>query len=494
MTLRFKPALLKMATLGFATWLAACNHATQPGAPPAPGNPPIAGLAPVAPAPNSAAPPCPKPDAGTVAGTTGGATVRTTAGVTGNAMASTTAGTTGNSTASTTAGTTGNAAASTTANAAACWTAGTAANSTASTTDIVVGRNDTLDRIFRKLNLNLTDLANLRALPGIKTHLDNLRLGESVHFVYRDDELDGLERRLNENETLRVVRGPDGLRADVLQNPLEGRTRTVRGSIDSSLFEAVTTAGAHDQTAVNLADIFQWDIDFVLDIQPRDSFTVTYRELYQNGVYVKDGPVLAASFINQGRSYYAVRYVDSEGAARYFTPDGRSLHKAFLRAPVEFTRVSSKFNSARYHPILNLIRAHKGIDYAAPMGTPVRAAGDGRVAYAGPKGGYGNVVELEHSRSITTVYGHLSRFAKGTRAGAHVTQGEVIAYVGMTGLATGPHLHYEYRINGVFKNPQTVPLPDASPIEARFREDFLTKSAPLLATLAAPIGPALVSR
>jgi len=362
------------------------------------------------------------------------------------------------------------------------------------TTDIVVGRNDTLDRIFRKLDLNLTDLANLRALPGIKTHMDNLRLGESLHFVYRDDELDGFERRLNENETLKVERRDDGLHADVLQNPLEGRTRTVRGVINSSLFEAVTGAGAHDQTAVNLADIFQWDIDFVLDIQPRDSFTVTYRELYQNGVYVKDGPVLAASFINQGRSYYAVRYVDSEGAARYFTPDGRSLHKAFLRAPVEFTRISSKFNSARYHPILNLIRAHKGIDYAAPMGTPVRAAGDGRVAYAGPKGGYGNVVELDHSRSITTVYGHLSRFAKGTRPGAHVTQGEVIAYVGMTGLATGPHLHYEYRVNGVFKNPQTVPLPDASPIEARFREDFVAKSAPLLATLEAPIGPALVSR
>ncbi len=362
------------------------------------------------------------------------------------------------------------------------------------TVDVVVGRNDTLDRIFRKLNLNLTDLANLRNMPGIRTHLDNLRLGETLHFVYRDEELEGFERRLNENETLQVVRGPDGLHADVLQNPLESRTRTVRGSIDHSLFEAVTAGGAHDQTAVNLANIFQWDIDFVLDIQPHDSFVVTYQELYQNGVYVKDGPVLAASFVNQGRSYYAVRYVDPAGVARYFTPDGRSLHKAFLRAPVEFSRISSRFNSARYHPILNLIRAHKGTDYAAPVGTPVRAAGDGRISYAGPKGGYGNVLILEHSRSITTVYGHLSRFAKGTRVGAHVTQGQVIAYVGMTGLATGPHLHYEYRVNGVFKNPQTVPLPDASPIEPRFREDFLAKSAPLLATLETPIGPALVSR
>src|SRR5437868_10616486 len=160
----------------------------------------------------------------------------------------------------------------------------------AMTTDVVVARNDTLDRIFRKLNLNLTELANLRAQPGIKTHLDNLRWGESLHFVYSDDELDGFERRLNEDETLKVERKDDGLHAEVLQNPLESRTRTIRGNINSSLFEAVTGAGAHDQTAVNMADIFQWDIDFVLDIQPKDSFVVTYRELYQNGVYVKDGP------------------------------------------------------------------------------------------------------------------------------------------------------------------------------------------------------------
>ena len=197
---------------------------------------------------------------------------------------------------------------------------------------------------------------------------------------------------------------------------------------------------------------------------------------------------------NQGRTYRAVRYVDPNGSARYYTPDGRSMHKAFLRAPVEFTRISSRFNSARLHPILNLIRAHKGIDYAAPIGTPVRAAGDGRIQYAGPKGGYGNVVEIEHTRSIVTVYGHLSRFAKGTHVGAHVTQGTVIAYVGMTGLATGPHLHYEYRVNGMFKNPQTVALPDAEPIDARLRADFEARTAPLLAALDGPAGPVLVSR
>jgi murein DD-endopeptidase MepM/ murein hydrolase activator NlpD len=363
-----------------------------------------------------------------------------------------------------------------------------------STIDVIVTRNDTLDRIFRRLKLNLTDLASLRSLPGVRVALDSLRPGELLHFTHRDGELFGLERRLNETQTLKVSREGDDLKADVLQNPVETRTRTIHGVIDSSLFEAVEAAGAHDQTAVGLADIFGWDIDFVLDVRPKDTFVVTYQEIWRDGKYLRDGPIEAAEFVNQGREFRAVRYSEPDGHAHYYTPDGRSLHKAFLRTPVEFTRVSSHFNSARYHPILNLIRAHKGVDYAAPIGTPVHAAGDGRVLFAGWRGGYGNCVEIEHSRSIVTLYGHLSRFARGTRAGTHVTQGTVIAYVGMTGLATGPHLHYEYRVNGVFKNPQTVSLPAAAPIDARWREDFLTRSAPLLSTLDLISGPMLVSR
>jgi murein DD-endopeptidase MepM/ murein hydrolase activator NlpD len=360
--------------------------------------------------------------------------------------------------------------------------------------DVIVTRNDTLDRIFRRLKLNLSDLATLRSLPGIRSALDSLRPGEALHFTHHDGELFGLERRLNETQTLRVSRDGVALKADVLQNPVEMRARTIRGVIDSSLFEAVEAAGAHDQTAVGLADIFGWDIDFVLDVRSGDTFVVTYEEIWRDGTYLRDGPIEAAEFVNQGRTFRAVRYTDPEEHAHYYTPEGRSLHKAFLRAPVEFSRVSSRFNSARHHPILNLIRAHKGVDYAAPVGTPVHAAGDGRIRFAGRLGGYGNCVEIEHSRSVVTVYGHLSRFAHGTHVGAHVAQGTVIAYVGMTGLATGPHLHYEYRVNGVFKNPQTVALPAAAPIDASWREDFLTRSAPLLATLDPASGPMLVSR
>jgi murein DD-endopeptidase MepM/ murein hydrolase activator NlpD len=369
-----------------------------------------------------------------------------------------------------------------------------AASFAGATIEVIVSRNDTLDRIFRRLKLDLSDLASLRNLPGLKTQLDKLRPGEALRLIHRDGALFGLERRLSASETLKVIRDDSGFSADVLENPLETEVHTIRGVIGSSLFEAVTAAGANDETALELAEIFGWDIDFVLDIQPGDTFIATYDEISQDGTYIKDGPVTAALFVNRGKEYRAVRYEDPTGHAHYYSPEGRSMYRAFLRTPVEFTRISSRFNPSRFHPVLNTIRAHKGVDYAAPTGTPVKAAGDGRVQFAGRRGGYGNVLEIAHPRGVVTVYGHLSRFANGVRTGSKVTQGEIVAFVGMTGLATGPHLHYEYRVNGVHKNPQTVELPGAAPIEADWRADFEEKTALLLAALEAPAGPALVSR
>jgi len=368
------------------------------------------------------------------------------------------------------------------------------ANAAFATIEVVVSRNDTMDRLFRRFELNLADLASLRDLPELRSQVDKLRPGELLRFTHRGGELVGLERKLSDSETLKVTRDPDGFSSNVLENPLEIHTRTATAMIDSSLFQAAADAQLAERLAFDLAEIFQYDIDFVLDIQPGDRFTVVYEEIFQDGVPLRTGNILAAKFVNDGREYRAVRYTDATGHGEYFSPDGRSLRKAFIRAPVQFSRISSRFNPSRRHPVLNRIRAHRGVDYAAPVGTPVRAAGEGRVRFVGKQGGYGNVVELEHGSGVVTVYGHLSRFASKLRRGQHVELGLVIAYVGMTGLATGPHLHYEYRVRGVHKNPQTVPLPDAAPIPDTELGGFLTATADLVNILDLPAGPALVAR
>ncbi len=364
-----------------------------------------------------------------------------------------------------------------------------------STIEVIVANNDTLDRIFRKLQLSLGDLATLRALPELRRQLDRLHVGEALKFSLRGEELVALERRLSPSETLKVVRAPDGFSSDVIENPLEKDVRTASGTIRSSLFQAAGAAGIEEQTAMEIAEIFAWDIDFVLDIQQGDRFRVTFEGVSQDGTYVGDGDILAVEFVNAGNTYRAVRFASPDGTAAYYTPEGQSLRKAFIRAPVSFTRISSRFNPSRRHPVLNRLRAHKGVDYAAPVGTPVHAAGDGKVRFVGRKGGYGNVVEIDHAGGVTTVYGHLSKFARGLSRGDRVRQSEVVAYVGMTGLATGPHLHYEYLLRGVHKDPQKVPLPKSEPVPAALMADFRRSTAPLLAILAQPAtgAPALAA-
>ncbi len=361
------------------------------------------------------------------------------------------------------------------------------------TVEVIVGAGDTLERIFRKLELSLADLAQLRSLPDLRAKLDRLKPGEMLRFGVKDDELVTLERKLSPSETLSVQRDDSGFATEVIVNPLERELQITEGTIRSSLFQAAAEAGLSDNTALRIANIFQWDIDFVLDIQPGDRFRVTYEKISQDGEPLGEGDILAVEFVNQGKPYRAIRFQPEGEAPTYFTPDGKSLRKAFLRAPLEFTRVSSRFNLARRHPVLNRIRAHRGVDYAAPIGTPVRAAGSGRVRFVGNKGGYGKVVELEHMNQVRTVYGHLSRFARGLNAGDRIAQGEIIGYVGMTGLATGPHLHYEYLSRGVHMDPQKVALPTDTPVPpaqmARFRET----AAPLLASLATGDLSALVA-
>jgi murein DD-endopeptidase MepM/ murein hydrolase activator NlpD len=234
---------------------------------------------------------------------------------------------------------------------------------------------------------------------------------------------------------------------------------------------------------MNLAGIFAWDVDFVLDIRKGDDYYILYEEIYQEGKFVTSGQIVAAEFNNNGRTFQAIRYVDKDGRADYFTPEGRSVRKAFIRAPVDFTRISSSFNPQRRHPILNTIRAHRGVDYAAPGGTPIKAAGDGKIIHRGRHGGYGNAVIIQHGGNITTLYAHMSKFQSTAKLNGRVRQGDVIGYVGATGLATAPHLHYEYRLNGVHRNPRTVPLPQADPISDEYKADFLAAAEPILSEL-----------
>jgi murein DD-endopeptidase MepM/ murein hydrolase activator NlpD len=331
--------------------------------------------------------------------------------------------------------------------------------------------------------LDMADLAAIRQMPGIRPSLDNLKPGDAIELRHSGPRIDEFTRQVSETQTLKIIRDAAGFKAQLNPHPVQTRIRSAAASIDSSLFQAAEAAGISDNIALKLAAVFAWDIDFVLDIREGDRFTAVYEQVYQDGKHLRDGELLAAEFINNGRVYQAVRFVADGSRVGYFTPSGLPMRKAFLRAPVEFTRVSSVFNPHRLHPILNRIRGHMGTDYAAPTGTPVHAAGDGRVSFAGRRGGYGNAVVLAHGGSISTLYGHMSRFAKQAHVGTFVKQGDVIGYVGMTGLATGPHLHYEYLVNGVHKDPQTVHLQGAEPLPAATLPKFQQATAPLLAAL-----------
>ncbi|HET7204091.1 MAG TPA: peptidoglycan DD-metalloendopeptidase family protein [Steroidobacteraceae bacterium] len=358
--------------------------------------------------------------------------------------------------------------------------------------EYTVQRNDTLDRIFRSVGIDLAALAELRARPEVRRALDIVRPGDTITFTHIDGALQSLNRQISNTLTLQVARSEDGFAVNYIENPLETELVGRRAQITSSLFAAGQDAGMSPETIMTLANqMFGWDIDFALDIREGDEFSVLYEQKYQDGGYVNDGRVLAAEFVNQGKVHRAVWFQSQDGAVEgYFTPDGRGMRKAFLRAPLDFTRISSVFNPRRKHPVSGVVRAHKGVDYAAPTGTPIWAAGEGRIQFAGRKGGYGNVVMIDHGKGISTVYGHMSRFGKSARAGRRIKQGDIIGYVGMTGTATGPHLHYEYRVKGAHKNPATIPMPRTE-IPQKYMAEFHTQSTTMFARLDLTSGKAL---
>jgi murein DD-endopeptidase MepM/ murein hydrolase activator NlpD len=347
-----------------------------------------------------------------------------------------------------------------------------------------IQRGDTIASLMSRLNVNDRDALNFLRSSQEATMLYQLKPGRTIRAtVTESGELLSLRYVNGDATMLQVDRAGDTFRATEKPAPLEQHVVMQSGEIRSSLFAATDAINMPDSVAVQLADIFSSDIDFHQDLRKGDTFTVVYEILYNNGMPVKSGRILAAEFVNQQKPYRAVYFQSPEGRGGYYTPEGKNLRKAFLRSPLEFSRISSGFTNARFHPVLKTWRAHKGIDYAAAMGTRVKATSDGTVAFVGKQGGYGNLIVLQNQGNYSTAYGHLSGFAKGLRRGAHVNQGDVIGFVGMSGLATGPHLHYEFRVAGVQRNPLSVDLPTAFPIAAKYRQLFANASQPLMARL-----------
>lgn len=334
-------------------------------------------------------------------------------------------------------------------------------------------RGDTISTLLERLDISNEEIAAFLRSSKDSKGIRQLVPGRTVRAkTSKDGELLSL-RYLGSSDSMLVVEKENSVfRASDQGVPLESRTLMKSGEIRSSLFAATDAANIPDNIATQLADVFSSDIDFHRDLRRGDRFNVVYEAFYHNGELVKTGRVLATEFVNQGKTHRAVYFQDRDGRGGYYTPEGKNLRKAFLRSPLEFSRITSGFTNARYHPVLKEWRAHKGVDYGAPVGTRVRATADGTVEFVGKQGGYGNLIVLKHQGQYSTLYGHLSSFAKGLRKGSKISQGDIIGFVGMTGLATGPHLHYEFKVAGIQRNPLSIAMPTAFPITAQYRAEF----------------------
>lgn len=348
---------------------------------------------------------------------------------------------------------------------------------------ITVKSGDSLALVFSRLGLSPRSLYNIMSLGKDVSRLKKLRPGQILNFHIEENELTGLEYEVDLTRTLKITKQDDKFLSELVHEELESVVKDASAIIKDSLFLSGKRAGLSDNLIMQLVSIYGWDIDFALDIREGDTFTLIYEEQYKDGKKVSDGPIIAAEFINRNDPLRAIRYTHEDGRVEYYSDNGDSMRKAFLRTPVELARISSRFNLKRKHPILNKIRAHKGVDYAASTGTPIKATGDGTVVLAGRKGGYGRTVVLKHGGKYSTLYAHLHKYARGIRAGKRVKQGQIIGYVGKSGLATGPHLHYEFRVNGVHRNPLTVKLPKVESISKSVLPEFRKTITPVLAEL-----------
>ncbi len=347
----------------------------------------------------------------------------------------------------------------------------------------VVSSGDTLSGIFSQLEI-FSHLQAILELGEEAGDLHRLFPGERFRAGTRGGELETLiyePRGDHYVEITRVAESGEFL-AQRQAHELRTQRHTTHAEIRQSLFLDGSQAGLSDAMLIRIADIFGWDVDFAWDIREGDHLVVVYDRIFKDGEYLRDGPVLAAEFQNQGRTLRALRFAPEGGDPDYYTPDGESMRQAFIRTPVDVGRISSNFGP-RKHPVLGYNRQHQGVDYAAPTGTPIRAAGNGRIVHRGTRGGYGRTVIIDHGNNYKTLYAHMNGYRSGQSVGSRVRQGEIIGYVGMSGLATGPHLHYEFHVRKKPVNPVTVDLPRAQSLPPEHREAFREETAPLLAAI-----------
>ena len=359
---------------------------------------------------------------------------------------------------------------------------------------ITIKPGESLALIFARLGLSSNSLYKIMSLGKETSILKTLIPGDKLKFHIEDNQLIALQYEMELTKILKVSKKDNKFITEKISIKLDSITKNANGIINDSLFLSGQKAGLSANLIMQLVAIFGWDIDFVLDIRKGDSFTILYEEQYKNGAKVAEGPIIAAEFINQGKAIRAIRYSENNERSNYYAVNGDAMRKAVLRTPVDFfSRISSRFSLGRKHPVLNKIRAHKGVDYAAPMGTPVKATGDGVVAFAGKDGGFGRKIKLKHGGAYSTVYAHLQRIGKNIRRGKEVKQGQIIGYVGQSGLATGPHLHYEFQIHGVHRNPLTVKLPKVKAIAKKNLPEFKKTIVPILAELDRVTGKSVIS-
>ncbi len=350
---------------------------------------------------------------------------------------------------------------------------------------VQVRAGDTLARILTTRGQTSLVVHQIVESGPAGRELANLHAGDTIKVA--TDEQGALHEIAYSPDPYRLVsvrRLEDGsFESNIEQKTAITANKYAEGKVEDSLFAAGKRAGVSDTVILELADVFGYDVDFALEVQRGDSFRVLYEEILVDGERVRDGKILAAEFINNGTVYQAIDYATANGREGYYRPDGQAMRRAFLRTPVDFARISSRFSTGRMHPVLHLMRAHKGVDYAAARGTPVRATADGSVQFSGNQGGYGRVIILRHGNQQSTVYAHLERFAQNIRSGGRVKQGQIIGYVGSSGLASGPHLHYEFRINGQHKDPLKVKTTPADPIPAAEMAAFLSEAGKRVAML-----------